>query len=256
MVSISEYLNLADIKKGDILDVASDTLSITLFFRKYGMKFSMDELLDELKEKVGTEGTLLIRCFNWDFCKGETFDYKRTKSQVGSLGNAALQRGDFKRTKHPIYSWMVWGKDTEYLCSLDNKRAFGNDTPWEYLEKNNAKMIRIGTTSNPAFTQMHCVEQELNVPYRFEKVFRANYIEEDESISMKEYSMFVRDLERKNEINYDYLYRLERKGICITKKYKEELQIFIIDIKEACNLMRNDLLNGKSDEWVIVGEKI
>lgn len=255
MVSISEYLNLAGIEKGDILDVASDVLSITLFFRKYGINFSMDELLDELKEKVGTEGTILIRCFNWDFCKGETFDYKRTKSQAGSLGNVALQREDFKRTQHPIYSWMVWGKDTEYLCSLENKKSFGKDTPWDYFEKNHAKMIRIGNTPNPSFTHIHHIEQELNIPYRFEKVFKADYIEADGNVTTREYSMFVRNLEKDIQINNEYIYRMEKKGVLKTEKYKDELQIFTVDISAAYNLIRNDMLNGREKEWVLVNEK-
>lgn len=255
MVSISEYLNLADIQKGDILDVASDVLSITLFFRKYGIKFSMDELLEELKKKVGSEGTLLIRCFNWDFCKGETFDYKRTKSQVGSLGNVALQREDFKRTQHPIYSWMVWGKDTEYLCSLENKKSFGKDTPWDYFEKNNAKLLRMGNALQPSFTHYHHIEQELNVPYRFEKVFKANYVDKEENVETREYSMFVRDLEKDIRNNDDCLYRMEKKGILKLEKYMDELQIFTIDLSTAYDLVRDDMLNGRSEEWVFVSEK-
>ena len=64
--------------------------------------------LDAIIEKVGPEGTILIPCFNWDFCKGKKFNYLETPPQIGSLPKIAFKREDFKRTKHPIYSFLVW----------------------------------------------------------------------------------------------------------------------------------------------------
>lgn len=79
------------------------------------------ELIDMLQQLVGEEGTLLFPVFNWDFCKGETFDYKKTQGKVGDLNNFVLNnRGDFKRTRHAIYSFMVWGKDQNMLRAMDN----------------------------------------------------------------------------------------------------------------------------------------
>ena len=43
---------------------------------------------------VGKNGTIFIPTYNWDFCKGKTFHYKKTRSQSGSLGNIALKRKD------------------------------------------------------------------------------------------------------------------------------------------------------------------
>ena len=64
------------------------------------------------------------------------FDYKKTPSNCGSLSNIALQRSDFKRTKHPIHSFAVFGKHKNYLCNLENKSSWGEDSPFKFLYKN------------------------------------------------------------------------------------------------------------------------
>ena len=51
---------------------------------------------------------ILFPTFNWDFCKGKSFNYNNTRSMTGSLSNVALKRPDFKRSKNPIYSFAVW----------------------------------------------------------------------------------------------------------------------------------------------------
>ena len=192
-----DFLAELDIQEGDILDIVSDSASFREFLMKRGERFSPDKLLNALQNKVGETGTLLIRTFNWDFCRGVPFNYKKTPGKVGILGNAALRRKDFRRTRHPIYSWAVWGKDQEYLCELNNRKSFGVGTPWDYFEKGKAKIVRLGNAQVDGFTFLHHIEQELEVPYRFEKTFSGTYIDEQGNIDLREYSMFVRYLDRK-----------------------------------------------------------
>lgn len=150
-------------------------------------------------QTVGENGTILIRTFNWDFCHGGTFDIKRTPSQVGSLGNIALKRKDFRRTQHPLYSWMVWGKCTDELCELNSNSSFGENSVFDFLYKKNVKLLCIGNTSVSSFTQTHYAEAVVKVPYRFEKNFKSKYIDLEGRKSIREYSMFVRYLDYKIE---------------------------------------------------------
>lgn len=119
---MSEYVScgeiageLSRIQKGDVVYVVSDILELAKNARENGERFDRDVFLDSLKEAVGENGTLLIPTFNWDFCRGIPFDYVKTPGKTGALGNAALKRSDFKRTRHPIYSFAVWEK-TGIIC--------------------------------------------------------------------------------------------------------------------------------------------
>ena len=94
-----------DISEGDIVYVASDILKLSIFYKQNKILFDPNIFIDTLIKIVGDKGTLLFPTFNWDFCKGKIFDYKKTPSNCGSLSNIALQRSDFKRTKHPIHSF-------------------------------------------------------------------------------------------------------------------------------------------------------
>ncbi len=248
-----DFLEEADIQKGDIVDVASDISSIKAFLEKKGVQFLPSKLLDALQEKVGDEGTLLVRTFNWDFCHGVPFHYRKTVGQTGLLGNIALRRPDFKRTRHPLYSWAVWGKDQEYLCSMNNKRSFGPETPWGYFETNNAKMLRLGDTKTTGFTFHHHIEQELCVPYRYEKTFSGTYIDELGNSSVREYSMFVRDLGKKIVNNEDEQYRRTRQtGVLHEWLYQGEVPAFTVSCPEIYRLIRNDLTSGLAENWVHV----
>ena len=107
-ISYQELPSLMGLEKGDIVLLSSDITDLYIQCKKNGEKLDLNILLDKFQEAIGEEGTLLIPTYNWIFCEGRTFDYKKTPSKTGVIGDAALKRKDFKRTKHPIYSFAVW----------------------------------------------------------------------------------------------------------------------------------------------------
>ena len=192
------YAQIADrlpICKGDVLYVISDLLDIAKVCRDNGERFECERFIEYLQEAVGEEGTLLFPTFNWDFCKGIAFDYHKTKGKTGALGNAALKTSGFKRTQHPLYSFAVWGKLQSTLSGLDNKSAFGENSPFEYMHKYNAKALIIGLAASIKNTYIHYVEQMIGVDFRYEKDFSALYADEGGAIEKRTYSMYVRDLD-------------------------------------------------------------
>lgn len=184
------------INKGDIVLLSSDITDLYIQCKKHGEKLDLNILIDKFQEAIGEDGTLLIPTYNWSFCEGRTYDYKKTPSKTGVIGDAALKRNDFKRTKHPIYSFAIWGKDTDYLCSLDDVESFGPQSPFAYLEEKHGKNAFIGGASlRNCFTYVHYIEQKYGAPYRFSKMFKAPYIDMNGNCQEREYAMYVRDLE-------------------------------------------------------------
>lgn len=236
------YLNTAGIPKGAVLDVASDLFSVGLFCMEHDLLFDPRDLLDALKTAVGEEGTLLIRAFSWDFCKGETFDIRKTKSQVGSLGNIAMRSDSFRRTKHPIYSWMVWGRYQRELCELNNIESFGADSPFDFLYKHDAMQLFIGKQEDgPSTTIAHYAEKVVGVPFRCEKEFKAGYIDEEGNRTNRVYSMFVRPLNIAVRFAYADIVSM---GIEKDYLYRDELPISTIDLHAYVNFIKNDIQNN------------
>ena len=192
----------ADIQKGDKVMVSSNLLKILISNRKLKNMFSPDTLLDELINKIGSEGTLIIPTFNWDFCKGKEFCYHRTMSLSGSLGNFALKRKDFSRTQNPIYSFAVTGKDKDLICSLEHKSCFGLDSPFGYLIKSNGKNLFIDIDYKDGFTLCHVAEETAGVDYRYLKKFSGSYRDREGKVFSKQVNMYVRDPKSKVTISF------------------------------------------------------
>lgn len=194
-ISYKKIPSVLKIEKGDVILLTSDITDLFLQCQENGEIMDVNILLDNFQEAVGEEGTLLVPTYNWGFCQGKAFDYKKTPSKTGAIGNAALRRKDFTRTKHPIYSFAVWGKDAVKLAAMDNIESFGPDSPFAYLEQVNAKNVFIGASLRNSFTYIHYIEQKLGAKYRYSKKFKSHYIDQNKVDTVKEYAMYVRDLD-------------------------------------------------------------
>ena len=186
---IVEKLN---INKGDSILLVSDLTNILIDCKKNNEKFDGNRFLDSIIKKIGLDGTLLLPTYNFDFCKGNTYDYCNTMPMTGALPKIALSRKDFKRTKHPIHSFVVWGADKDYLCNLHNLSSFGHDSPFAYFYKKNTKNLTIGLDYKLGFSTVHYCEEKVGVNYRFLKKFNAFYIDENKKKELKTYQMYAR----------------------------------------------------------------
>ena len=252
-----DLLKNIGIEKGDILDVASDLVSVLSFCKKQKVMFDASHLLDALQESVGEEGTIMIRAFSWDFCKGDIFDIQNSPSRVGALGNIALKRPDFQRTQHPLYSWLVWGRYQKELCQMENVNSFGEDTPFDFLYKHHGKMVRIGSIEGDALTHLHQGEKWANVPYRKEKEFRGAYVGYDRNETYKMYSMFVRPL------NFDvvmlnteeYYSDWKKQNIMSSKMYNNALSYGCYDIRGIVDYVIKDFEENAGKKMVSINGK-
>lgn len=239
-----KYMDLLDvvpIENGASLDVVVDLLNVTKQAMKLGIRFDANALIDALHAKVGRNGNVLIRTFTWDFCHGKGYNIKKTVGQSGSLGNLAMKRPDYKRTKHPIYNWTIWGKDRDELCSIDNKEAFDLESIFAWEEKNpKAYQLVIGRPKTNGMTVFHYMEYKVQVPYRFVKDFVGPYTDYDGLTTKKTYSMYVRDLKYDIETSDEfYIPMLEQQGIKVNGYYNGIL-VELYKLDQVCSLYEED----------------
>lgn len=194
-ISFKEIAAAIGIKSGDIVYLSSDILSLAWTAKANGECFGIDGLIDSFQKEITPEGTLLIPSFHFDFSNYGIYDYRKTPSATGALGNAALRREDFMRTAHPMHSFCVWGKDKGMLCGMQNLNSFGADSPFAYMYENNAVQVMLGTDYQRSMTFVHYVENMAGVPYRFYKEFTGAYVDRNGMETIRTYQYPARNLE-------------------------------------------------------------
>ena len=244
-MEIEKIFDKINILNGDKVLVSSSILKFLIKSKKENKKFEANIIIDLLINKIGKEGTLLFPTFNWDFCKGKDFDYYKTLSSSGSLGNFALQRSDFKRTKNPIYSFAVTGKDKDFICSLKHESCFGLDSPFGYLINNKGKNLFIDIDYKDGFTFDHIAEETVGVDYRYFKNFSGFYINKLNKKKKVNYKMYVRNLtlgidmtaidEKFDKVLID--------NNAYEKKVINEISFILININKAYDLAVKDLIS-------------
>ncbi|QNK87239.1 AAC(3) family N-acetyltransferase [Sporosarcina sp. resist] len=252
MMDYDKVIASFNLQKGDVVLIGSAMKGLALAARKVGEKLDLDKLIDKLIEEIGAEGTLLFPTYNWDFCSGIAFDYNNTVSKTGALSKAALKRNDFSRTKHPIYSFAVWGKDKERLISMNNKSAFSADSPLAYLHKNDAKMVMIDVDYQNSFTFFHYVEEMEQVAYRYMKEFTGTYIDENDETRIDTYSMYVRDIEKGVLTKVDDMGdEIDRKGVA-TVSVVHDVECRVVDLNRSYELIRYDIIHNEAKKLYVI----
>ena len=250
-VELQNKLRLLGIQKGDILYIASDVSLLlheevkkkNIVNKKDYIKY-LDKIIDNLKILIGETGTLLFPVFTWDFCRDKCFDYLESRGDCGVLSNRALERADFIRTKHPIYSFCVYGKHAAYLKNMNNVDSWGTDSPFAWLHRNNAKQLLINVSVQRGLTFMHYVEQQNQVDYRYMKKFTSLYKDENREVRERTYSMYVRDLATNpiNDMPEDFL---DENGAARMLNF-DKIKFKLIDLNKAYEVISNDIQKNKA----------
>ena len=236
-----------NIKKGDIVVVASDLLKILILYKNINIKFEPNKLINELILAVGKKGTILLNSFSWEFCKKKKFHYMNKISHSGSLSNIVLKRKDFVRTQNPIYSFLVKGNLQNKIVKMKHENCFSLNSPFGYLIKNNAKQLFIDVDYKlSGFALVHVAEQTAKVNYRYLKTFKGSYFHNNFKSKFFKTKMLVR---KKNMILKTYLDKkmdgtLKKNKSLFEKKFSD-INFSLINMNKAYKIMLEDLMNKR-----------
>lgn len=242
---ISKVADSFDIKAGDFINLSSDVMALAFITKKNEGEFDPNKVLDSFIEKLTPEGTLIVPTFNFDFSNKGFFDYKNTKCTTGALGNAALERGDFKRTWHPMHSYAVWGKYQDEICSMNNLNSFGEDSPFAFMIEKNAIQLLLGCDYQRGMTFVHHVEFKANVPYRFFKEFTGTYVDENGNSLTKRVEYPARYYEYGSVEKFNRIGEiLEEHGVS-EKKYFNGILSYQVDLAKSYPYIYDDIINNR-----------
>lgn len=202
--SLIENWQRSGIEKGDLVLVHS---SLKRLLKKLSADFgglvTPEDIFNSLLKTLGSDGTLILPLYNFDFPKSGYFNIKETPSQMGALTEIGRLHPDSVRTGHPIYSFAVIGRHSSAFKDIDNKSGYGADSPFAKIKELEGKIAVIGLSDQDSMTSYHFVEEQNLVDYRYFKDFDGEYIDWNGSESHKTYSLFVRDLDKgvKTDVN-------------------------------------------------------
>ncbi|WP_201576167.1 AAC(3) family N-acetyltransferase [Psychrobacter sp. H8-1] len=186
----------AGIKEGDTLLIHSSIKRTLKRFADQGLIISPDDILESFIYAVGEKGTVILPLFNFSYSEGVTFDINNTPSHMGVLTEAARKHPLSVRTGHPIYSFAVIGAKSNQFEGVDNFSGYGADSPFALLREMHGKIAVLDLPDQNSMTFYHHVEEMLEVDYRYHKIFSGNYVDSLGNETVKEYGLFVRDIEK------------------------------------------------------------
>lgn len=217
---------------------------IFYLLKEYGfdiVKKYFEELFINL---INKNKTIFIPTFNWDFCSTNKFNYKTSKTKVGTLSSWCLENNLFIRTNDPLYSFCVTGKDKNIYDDKYFTNAFGDDSIFDFIDKKNTLIIMI---NNQNFTIYHLYEQQLKCPYRYLKKFKGDVEFKNKKINNYEYEMNVKylDIFINNEQHKKTSFLNKYINNDIIKRYEENNDFFIdfIDLEKIKKKLINDTNN-------------
>lgn len=156
-------------------------------------------LYRQLRDRLGDEGTIAVPTFNFEFCRGETFDRQHTPSEgMGAFSEYIRTLPDSVRSPHPMQSMAAVGARADEIADRDTAGAFDDGSSFDALLDYDAHLLMVGCDIN-AVSLVHWAEQRAGVPYRFWKEFSGRYRDGDR-IDRRTYRMYARDLQRDPEV--------------------------------------------------------
>ncbi len=193
---LSERWVRSGLARGDVFLLHSDVRRLLTEFKKKKIKLDTSIIINSFLDVIGMSGTMLMPLFNFtDFIENKFFSLKNSKSMMGILTERF--RTDYKilRTKHPVYSFAVIGKDANKF-KKDNFSAYGKDSPFQVLKDLNGKIAILDLPEQKSMTFYHHIEELNKAEWRYHKIFEGQYEDLENKKSNQKYSIFVRNLDK------------------------------------------------------------
>jgi aminoglycoside 3-N-acetyltransferase len=243
-VSYRELISHLGIPPGSMLMVTADLTRLAMLTRRKEGEFRIGLFIDSLQDHLGAEGTLIIPAFNFNLKNNGHFHPVKSLPVTGSLAVETLKRPDFQRTSHPLHSFMVWGRESNMLSSLNNTSSFSMDSPFAFMREHHALMLLIDTTVSAAFTFVHHVEEIEKVWYRRYKKIGIFVDRSDGKPVRKDYLLYAKKAGWTMAL--DGLEKLLEDGGIAKKMTVNQVICTLVDLAAAYPLIKNDILHNQA----------
>ena len=139
---------------------------------------------------------IYVPTFSYSFTKTNFFDIKTTPSDAGRFSEEIrliFQKKRY-RTFDPVFSFIETENGLFKKKGLNNN-AFGARSIWKYLDEHQHYIVNINLDHPIIATQLHFLEYENKVKYRYIKYFNGSVKNWDNLRSNIKYKYYVRNLQ-------------------------------------------------------------
>lgn len=231
--------------------------SDVLFGFKVSFESQQQHLNNHYKELEDTCQSLdiIMPTFNYDFCKGNNYNIKEDKSQVGVLSDFFRTNIASWRSSTPVFNFSGTGKQPEQ--DLDKIiDPFDENSLFAFLKNNKALLMHYGSGLHST-TLIHYVERlSTKLIYRYDKKFRGLIINSKDTEVILNYH--VRPMGY--TLNYDWV-KLEKdlineKILSIIKEGRTKILLARIDeiVSFWLEKLTDDpfyFLDSETKSWVL-----
>lgn len=239
---ITTSLKVGGLRPDDTVMIHGDAL-VAAQIREVDKSEQLSVLADTIIDYLAKDGTLIIPTFSYSFTNKEPFNVEQTPSKIGLFSEVFRKKPGANRSRHPIFSVVIFGKNAEDYIDCSISDCFGPNTIFDKLYKKNAKIMCLGCGLNQ-ITFTHYIEQQHNVPYRFNKSF-SGIIESTEKKEEIITDYFVRDLNIKSYLNLDTLKKSLIEKELLTISPIGRIGFYLVNsvefFNEASNLLRTNI---------------
>lgn len=199
---------------------------------------------ESIFEVIGNSGTLIVPTFSYSFCNNQVFDKNKTIGIRSIFSEFIRKDPESLRSDDANFSIAAIGKNAEYFTTNAPEHSFGTDSFWDRFLKFNGKICNFNLDAGSTF--IHYVEKSLNVPYRYDKMFKGKSIvngQEEE----KAYYHFVYDLSKPDNSPDFTKFDKKAKDLGLAKiATLGRGQMICISAIDTFNLIKSELKNDPS----------
>lgn len=186
--SFRHALRAARADEADVLYVHSG-----LNFGQVPRGLSRNDLLTNVTEAILDLGvkTVCMPTFTFSFCNGSNFDVQSSRSHMGALNEHFRKSTGVIRSADPLMSVAATGEDLDLVSNL-GVQSTGKDSNFDKLNsRTNVRFLFLGVHPGDCFTYMHYLEWLAGVPYRYDREFTGEVIDNGKSTTVTK-KLFVR----------------------------------------------------------------
>ncbi|WP_221354860.1 AMP-binding protein [Streptomyces beigongshangae] len=148
-------------------------------------------LLSEI-DRVSQRITVALPAYTFSYICTRTVDLTSDPSESGMASTHVMKAIGGRRTRHPVYSFVVVGPEAQAMADIDwtKRSTFGDDSVFGWFSARNTKYILLGTH---AYAQVHRSEHLAEVPY-MSHVYMEGTITDDTGTKQGGAYVYARDV--------------------------------------------------------------
>ena len=237
-IEIENILKKLGVKKNDDLMIHGDAGIIFQYGADLQKNFNL--LFKTISNFIGKKGTILIPAFTPSFCKKRVFYKDSEENELGYFGKIFTEKKFFKRTSHPIFSFLIKGNNFNYYDNAALNVSLGKNSIFDLFHKKNGKILVLGNAFEKSAVFLHHIEDDAKVNYRYYKYFSGFILDKKIKKPIK-VSYYVR---KKNHVNSLIFKKSLHMILNITNFGRFE--VYSISTKKLYNYCINKLKNNKN----------